>query len=77
MNKTILIIGILAITVLFCGCVKQQAGAEDGEITDATPLPEESGDNATVDGLTQEDLDALKAELEKLEYEDLGGLSDS
>lgn len=77
MNKTTLIIGIMAISLLLCGCVKEQAGTGDGVITDTTTLPQESGDNATVDGLTQEDLDALEAELEKLEYEDLGGLSDS
>ena len=77
MKKTILIIGIMTIALLLCGCVKQPQGSEEGAITDATPIPEESGDNATVDGLTQEDLDALKAELENLEYEDLGGLSDS
>lgn len=76
MNKTILIIGIMGISLLLCGCVKEQAGTNDGVITDATPLPQESGNNVTVDGLTQEDLDALEAELEKLEYEDLGGLSD-
>lgn len=67
MNKKMVLIGLLLIVfsvVLSSGCI------QSGDL-------QAPGDQGTglVTGLTQEDLDELRAELEGMEFEDLGGLS--
>lgn len=76
MKKIICILGIMVISLLLCGCAEQQTAPDAGGSEDVAPAPGEPDINTTVGDLTQEDLDHLKEELEELEYENLGGLSE-
>ncbi len=79
-----LLAGVLIVMVLVCGC--GQKGQDGGEATplqttgaaeDATgQTTQGDGDPPVIEGISQEDLDALGEDLEALEFEDLGGLPD-
>ncbi|MBN1195764.1 MAG: hypothetical protein JXA08_10595 [Methanomicrobiaceae archaeon] len=75
MKKYILFIGILVFALLAAGCAKHQPAADGGDDANLTPTPAPAAGNDT-GSVTQADLDTLKRELEGLEYEAPGGLSD-
>jgi hypothetical protein len=85
MRMRVILVGLLIAMVLVCGCGQK---AQDGG--DTTPaqttgptgeIPEqtEPGEVETpvIEGISQEDLDALSEDLKAMEFEDLGGLSDT
>ena len=82
MKKMILIVGlILLIGVIFSGCAgkqKQGVGQPTPSVSpeQQTKLQNASKDVSTNISINQAELDKLKADLEKLETEDLGGLSE-
>ena len=70
--KRILVIAVLIALLLACGCAQKEGPV-------ATPTPTATpAENVTeaVGSLTQEDLDQLKSELQDLEFEGPGGLSE-
>ncbi|WP_406660694.1 hypothetical protein V7O66_12760 [Methanolobus sp. ZRKC3] len=88
MNRKILITGLIILFLLSCGCAgKKQAASDDiiesDDVSDLAPSPEEglvedtvSNESDELAPLSQEELDNLKAELEEMEFDDLGGLSE-
>lgn len=70
--KRIVVIAVLTLLLLACGCA-QKGGPVATPTPTATPV-----ENVTeaVGSLTQKDLDQLKSELEDLEFEGPGGLSE-
>lgn len=82
---------ILLVALLLCGCADQQpqektdnahpeetatkVSAESGTVENATDLSDQQYTTGNVSSVTQEELDKLKADIEGLEVEDLGGLS--
>lgn len=88
MNKKILITGLIIFFLLTCGCTGKKQATSD-EITethdaaDVAPNINEvmaednvSNESNEIASISQEELDDLKAELEDMEFEDLGGLSE-
>ena len=81
MKKTILLLGLIAVfSLLLVACTPQkQANKENPTIEkstiteDKTTIKEES----VTTSVSKDNLDQLKAEIEKIEAEDLGGLSNS
>ena len=87
MNKTILVLAVIILTVFaFSGCNRGPAPADgtgdgtgDGTIT---PPVDNGGNGGTGGGtgdtgnVSQEDLDKLKSDLEGMEFEDLDALAD-
>jgi PBP1b-binding outer membrane lipoprotein LpoB len=72
MRMHLLIAGLLIVLVLVCGCGQK---AQDG---DTAPVQTDSpATSPTIEGVSQEDLDELGEDLDALEFEDLGGLSDT
>lgn len=77
MKWKILVMVVLVLSLVACGCVKER---DSGPATpEVTPTPTEihnvSDSNASVGGVSQADLDALKEDLERLEYNDITGFS--
>ncbi len=86
MKKMIYLAGlILLISVIFSGCAGKQPQKQDADQGDAkigAPYEQQTvsqggSENVKVNvsSVDQAELDKLKADLEKLEAEDLGGLS--
>jgi PBP1b-binding outer membrane lipoprotein LpoB len=87
MKKIVCLTGlILLVTLLLCGCANQQPqektdNAQPEETASEVPtesgtdLPDQQDTTDNVSSVTQEELDKLKADIERLEAEDLGGLS--
>lgn len=87
MKKMMCITGlILLVCLLISGCADQQAQKQTPEDVSQddkeTIMPIDQQDESSMDSvisnvsaITQEELDQLKADIEKLESEDLGGLS--
>lgn len=87
MKKIVCLTGlILLVGLLFCGCADQQPQektddaqpeetATEVSAESATDLPDQQETTGNVSSVTQEELDKLKADIEGLEAEDLGGLS--
>ncbi|TFH43492.1 MAG: hypothetical protein E4G94_04810 [ANME-2 cluster archaeon] len=88
MKRIIYITGIILIlSLLLSGCANrpqddpaQDMGQEEATkvVATETNQPDEvatTGTPSNVSSITQEDLDKLKADIENLEAEDLGGLS--
>ena len=69
MKTKILVILILA-GLLFTGCAKQQTNPDNNQ---QTKQPQQIGNDTG--GVTQEELDALKEELENFQIEDLDAFS--
>lgn len=82
MKKLTVIVGlILLLGILAAGCAgNRRAGVNDDAAT-ATPTVKATADatdaapGSNVSAVSQADLDKLRAEIEKLEAEDLGGLT--
>ncbi|MBW2991857.1 hypothetical protein KY345_01430 [Candidatus Woesearchaeota archaeon] len=73
MRKLIALVLItIAITLIMNGCAQPPADKTTEEKAEAEEITEEK----TTTEVTQEDLDKLKADLEAMEFEDLGGLSE-
>ena len=87
MKKIVCLTGLLLlVTLLLCGCANQQPqektdNAQPEETVSevstesGTDVPDQQGTTDNVSSVTQEELDKLKADIEGLEAEDLGGLS--
>lgn len=88
MNMKILCIGLLALFLLTAGCADREQNADndsvdvpdtpDVPISTADDLSENPASNSSeqVGSISQEDLDKLKADLEGMEFDDVGGLSE-
>ncbi|MBP2029503.1 ABC-type Fe3+-citrate transport system substrate-binding protein [Methanohalophilus levihalophilus] len=84
MKTTILILGIIMGLLLVSGCAQQTDIVEEGTTDEVVQeeIPEESSGDENLSNesedlpISQEELDNLKEELEGLEFEDLGGLSE-
>ena len=70
--KRVLLIAMLIAFLLACGCA-QKGGPVATPTPTATPV---ANVTEAVGSLTQEDLDQLKSDLEDLEFEGPGGLSE-
>jgi PBP1b-binding outer membrane lipoprotein LpoB len=77
---------LLLVTLLLCGCANQQPQekidnaqpeetASEVSTESGTDVPDQQDNTDNVSSVTQEELDKLKADIEGLEAEDLGGLS--
>ncbi len=87
MNRLI-IAGLILAALLICGCADNSADIVDTPDTPDSETPEDSGnaqetsdietevENTTGLNISAEELEALGEELNQLEYEDLGGLSE-
>ncbi len=83
MRMRVILAGVLICLVLVCGC-GQKAQDGDAAPTQTTGPVEGADEQAThdaeppvIEGVSQEDIDALGRDLEGLEFEDLGGLTDT
>jgi hypothetical protein len=87
MRMRVILAGVLICLVLVCGCGQK---AQDGDAAPAQTIgPVEGADEQAtqgiggdaeppvIEGVSQEDIDALGRDLEGLEFEDLGGLTDT
>jgi len=81
--KNIIIIGLLIAVLLFSGCARQQdAQTNTSAINESTntqvtsPNGTTSPEGSTEVPLSKDSLDQLKKDLEDMEFEDLGGLTD-
>ncbi len=69
---------IILVSLLICGCAQKKTEQGASPTPTATPAKTAASmpaPKSTVSSVTQTDLDKLKADIEKLEAEDLGGLS--
>ena len=84
MKTTILILGIIMGLLLVSGCAQQtdivEEGTPDEVVQEEIPAESSGDENFSNESepltISQEELDNLKEELEGLEFEDLGGLSE-
>ena len=88
MNTKIIITGLIVIFLLTCGCAEKKQTTSDEikeshDTIDVAPDINEviaednvSNESNEVASISQEELDDLKAELEDMEFDDLGGLSE-
>jgi hypothetical protein len=84
MRMHVILVGVLIALVLVCGCGQKAQDGDAAPVQATGPIegadePGTQGDaeQTTIEGLSQEDLDALGRDLEGLRYEDLGGLTDT
>jgi predicted small secreted protein len=80
MRKIIYIIGILLVVSLLlsgCGARKTTVKTDGADVeVDGSEVTVKTEDTETVGSISQSDLDKLKADIEGLETDDLGGLSE-
>jgi hypothetical protein len=72
MRKLLCLIGVLLLLSLVFGCARQQVLEK---VQEQEPVVEEK-EEPTGDGVTQEEIDKLLEDIDKLETEDPGGLSE-
>lgn len=81
MRGRLLLICLIIAMVLVCGCGQKAQGGDGAPTPTPGPLPDQTtpgeAEPPVIEGVSQEDLDDLGEGLEGLEFEDLGGLSDS
>jgi hypothetical protein len=81
MRGRLILVGLLIALVLVCGCGEKAQDGDAAPVQTPGDLPEQTAPGDTeppaIEGISQEDLDALGEGLEGLAFEDLGGLSDS
>jgi ABC-type metal ion transport system substrate-binding protein len=72
MRMRVILVGLLICLVLVCGCGEKAQEGDTVPVQTACPT-----EPPVIEGVSQEDLDALGDDLEALEFEDLGGLTDT